>query len=370
MSRSGLIGSICYDDGKACEESIATTPAPDVLHDLFDRMIANQLTFCVLEVSSHALDQDRTAGLAFAGAVFTNLTQDHLDYHKDFETYYHAKRKLFCEEPFPACALINGEDPYGKRLMAEMPGRFSTYGRVASCDYFADEVHVGLNQIQFVLAHQGKRYLVEAPLALQHNVLNVLAALSVVSEQGLPLEEIIPHVLSFAQVPGRMEQIEEGQDFRVFVDYAHTPDALFNVLSSVANLTKGRVISVFGCGGDRDRLKRPLMGEIASKFSDIVVITSDNPRSEDPEIILREIENGIDRKMGKAKVVTISDRSDAIGAAVKMAEAGDLILIMGKGHEHCQIIGTSMIPFSDQCVARHWLRERLCLSSSEPARKK
>jgi len=361
VSRSGLIGSIHYDDGKTKQPAENTTPVPEVLNETLARMVQSGLSYCVMEVSSHALDQNRTRGIAFSSVVFTNLTQDHLDYHHDYESYYQAKRKLFFGDFFPQHAIINMDDSYGVRLWKELSGREGvvSYGEKGFRDYLAQRIQLSLNGISFDLMKNGKNFSVNALLTLRHNVYNTLAALSTVSEEGFSLKDLIPELSAFRGVPGRLERIDEGQDFQVFVDYAHTPDGLYNVLSSLQGLSKNRVISVFGCGGDRDRGKRPMMGEIAGRFSDIVVLTSDNPRSEKPEDILEEIKKGINGNQKKGKLIVNPDRKEAICQAIELAEPGDLVFIFGKGHEDYQMIGKEKIPFSDQNIARQWLRKHV-----------
>lgn len=361
VSRAGLIGSIYYDDGKTKQRAESTTPIPEVLNEILGKMVANGVSYCVMEVSSHALDQNRISDLAFSSAIFTNLTQDHLDYHRDYESYYQAKRKLFFGDQPPKHSIINRDDSYGRRLLAELkkyPGVIS-YGREGACDYLAQNIQLGLKNVSFDLRRNGKNFHVVAPLILGHNVYNTIAALSAASEEGFRLEDLIPQLSCFSGVPGRLEQIDEGQDFRVFVDYAHTPDGLYNVLSSLEGLPKKRVISVFGCGGDRDRGKRPLMGKIASKFSDIVILTSDNPRSEKPEAILEEIQKGLNGARKKTKLIVQADRKEAIHHAIELAGASDIVFIFGKGHEDYQIIGNEKIPFSDQEIARQYLRSHV-----------
>ena len=361
VSRSGLIGSIYYDDGKDKQAAESTTPVPEVLNETLARMVQNGLSYCVMEISSHALDQNRTRDIAFSSAVFTNLTQDHLDYHHDYEAYYQAKRKLFFGNFIPKHSIVNADDSFGTRLLKELSKRdgIVSYGEKGSRDYLAQQIQIGLNGIAFDLIHSRRNFSVAVPLILQHNVYNTLAALSTVSEEGFSLNDLIPELSSFSGVPGRLERIDEGQDFQVFVDYAHTPDGLHNVLSSLGGLSKNRVISVFGCGGDRDRGKRPMMGKIVSRFSDVVILTSDNPRSEKPEDILEEIKRGIDGNLKKTKLIVNPDRKEAIRQAIGLAESGDLIFVFGKGHEDYQIIGKEKKPFSDQAVVRQWLREHV-----------
>lgn len=361
ISRSGLLGSIYYDDGNERLPGIHTTPTSEVLNEFLARMVEHGLSYCVMEVSSHALDQDRTEGIQFSSAVFTNLTQDHLDYHRNFEDYFRAKQKLFVSSLPPEYVVINQDDPYGVRLieMFKKEGRsFATFGINTISDYSAARVQLSWQGIEFELSANGRRFPVSVPLILRHNVYNVLAALAAVSEEGFPIAEMAANLSGFPGVLGRMERINEGQDFHVFVDYAHTPDGLFRVLSSLEGLAQHRVISVFGCGGDRDRRKRPLMGEVASRFSDVVVLTSDNSRSEHTEDILDQIKAGIDRVPQKAQVIVLPDRKEAIGRSIEIAEPGDVVLIFGKGHENYQIVGEERIPFQDQEVARWWLKKK------------
>ena len=364
-SHAGLIGSIWYDDGKTKMAADNTTPPAEVLQETLAKMVNHGMSYCVMEVSSHALDQSRTSDLLFSSAVFTNLTQDHLDYHHDFEAYYKAKRRLFlCEAP-PRHSIINCDDSYGARLWKEFQNQDTavSYGVRAPYHYLARQIKIKWDGLVFELLCRNKSWQVRTPLTLGHNVYNALAALSAVSEEGFPIEDLLLSLSQFPGVPGRMERIDEGQDFYVFVDYAHTPDGLFNVLSSVSELPKNRVISVFGCGGDRDRGKRSIMGEIANRFSDLVILTSDNPRSEDPEDILSEIKKGINPSSGKAKLLVVPDREEAIRQAIETAESGDVVFIFGKGHETYQILGKQKVPFSDQSVVRHWLKIRCSTSA-------
>ncbi|MBI1977714.1 MAG: UDP-N-acetylmuramoyl-L-alanyl-D-glutamate--2,6-diaminopimelate ligase, partial [Candidatus Omnitrophica bacterium] len=365
VNRSGLIGTIYYDDGVRKQAAENTTPGPEVLQALFSQMVENKASYCVMEVSSHALDQNRVEGIDFSSVVFTNLTQDHLDYHKNYEDYYQAKRKLFFGTNPPGHSVINGDDSYGTRLAGELKGRsqVATYGVSQTCSYRIREIQLFSDRVKFELLGKGKAIEVSAPLILRHNVYNVASALVTLAEEGFDLKELVLHLTSFPGVPGRLEQIDEGQDFSLFVDYAHTPDGLYNVLSSLEGLPKNRVVSVFGCGGDRDRAKRPIMAEIATRYSDVVILTSDNPRSEIPEAILEEIELGVEGSK-RTKVVTLVDREEAIRYAIHVAQRGDLVFIFGKGHEHYQIFGKEKRPFSDQEVTRYWLKQR-CLPSTK-----
>lgn len=357
VRKAGLVGSVHYDDTQAKSSADTTTPVPEVFFQLLSKMVQNGASYCVMEVSSHALDQDRTAGLDFSSAVFTNLTQDHLDYHHDFETYFAAKRKLFIGGHNPKHSLMNGDDEYGRRLFGELKGKkdVSLYGMGDTVDFRADQIQMTLSSLDFDFVYGKNLVPVKASLTLKHNIYNLLAALSTVAKEGFDVRELVSHLSRFEGVCGRMERIHEGQDFYLFVDYAHTPDGLFNVLSSIQSFEKNRVISVFGCGGDRDRTKRPLMGEIANKFSDVVILTTDNPRTEKPEDILSEIKAGI--KETKADVIVCLDREAAIAQVIDMAQPKDLVFIFGKGHENYQVIGRDKIPFSDQTIARNYLRK-------------
>ena len=359
VSKAGLIGSIYYDDARIKYAADNTTPIPEVLFDLLSKMVYSGASYCIMEVSSHALDQRRTAGLNFSSAVFTNLTQDHLDYHHDFETYFAAKRKLFAGENNPKHSLVNGDDEYGKRLYSELNGRSDIvlYGINGPADFKASNIKMDLSSLYFDLTYGKKVISINAPLTLKHNIYNILAALSTLSKEGFNLESLASYLTKFEGVSGRMERIDEGQDFYVFVDYAHTPDGLFNVLSSLEALQKNKVISVFGCGGDRDKGKRPLMGEIAGRFSDVVILTTDNSRSEKPEDIISQIRAGI--KHSKADILVCSDREAAISEAINIAQPKDLVFIFGKGHENYQVLGRQKIPFSDQDTARKYLRKNV-----------
>ncbi len=364
VSQSGLIGSIHYDDTRAKYSADNTTPVPEVLFGLLAKMVKNGASYCVMEISSHALDQNRTSGLDFSSAVFTNLTQDHLDYHHDFETYFAAKQKLFIGESIPQRSILNGDDDYGKRLYGQLNGKSDTslYAINEAADFRAKNIKLGLDGSNFDLVYGKNVFSLNSHLTLKHNIYNLLAALATLSKEGFDLQTLSPYLAKFQGVSGRMERMDEGQDFFVFVDYAHTPDGLFNVLSSVQGLKKNRVLSVFGCGGDRDRTKRPLMGEIASKFSDIVILTTDNPRTEKPEDILSEMRAGINRT--NAEVIICQDREAAIRQAVEIARPKDLVFIFGKGHENYQVIGRDKIPFSDQEIVRNYLRKK-CLPSEK-----
>ena len=349
--RCGLLGTVKQVVGGVEEEVVRTTPEAIDLQATFRRMLEAGDEACAMEVSSHALALHRTDAVHFATAVFTNLSQDHLDFHADMEDYFAAKRLLF--EAGPDAAVVNVDDPYGQRLAAEIDClTFSTEG--ASADFGADEVELGPSGANFrVVSAEGSVH-VSTRLPGHFNVSNALAAITAAHTLGVSLEQAAAGLEAAVGVPGRFEPIEEGQEFTVLVDYAHTPEALENVLRSARPLTEGRLISVFGAGGDRDRDKRPRMGRIGAELSDLAIVTSDNPRSEQPDAIIEEILAGIPEGAG---VQVEPDRRSAIGLALREAAAGDTVLIAGKGHEQGQEFEDGRkIPFDDREVAREHLR--------------
>ncbi|MBI4388375.1 MAG: UDP-N-acetylmuramoyl-L-alanyl-D-glutamate--2,6-diaminopimelate ligase [Candidatus Omnitrophica bacterium] len=353
----GLIGTIEYRWKDKTRHAVNTTPGPAVLIPLLSEMARDGVSYCISEVSSHALDQERTLGLRFVAALFTNLTQDHLDYHHNFENYYAAKRKLFVNETPPDIQVINVDNSYGRWLVEEVGKLAVTFGMTNQAMYQAQNVSVSLSGSEFDLfVRGGGRWRIKTNLGLPHNVYNVLGALSIISEMGFPLAHAAECLQDFPGVPGRMQRVEEGQPFFVLIDYAHTPDAFQNIFSAVRPLVTGKIISVFGCGGDRDSGKRPQMGRIAAQFSDAVILTNDNPRSEDPAAILSDIEKGIPLS-ARPKLQQIEDRREAIHQAMTTASEGDLVLILGKGHETEQKIGSQILSFDDAQVTSECLRE-------------
>jgi UDP-N-acetylmuramoyl-L-alanyl-D-glutamate--2,6-diaminopimelate ligase len=292
----------------------------------------------------------RAYAIHFAAAILTNLTQDHLDFHPTMEDYFLAKRRLFTDAR-PAHAVINLDDPYGSRLAAEV-GEAATFGLAADARYRASEVETGLHGSSLTVTGPGGRIELHTPLRGTFNVYNVLGAFAAAAELGIPAQAIAGALSNTTHVPGRFEPVDEGQPFAVLVDYAHTPDSLENVLGAARAITEGRLHVVFGCGGDRDRGKRPLMGEIASRLADRVIVTSDNPRSEDPEAIIDEILTG-----AGPDVDHNPDRREAIAQAIAGARPGDVVVIAGKGHEQGQeFAGGRKLPFDDVTVAREILR--------------
>lgn len=302
-----------------------------------------------MEVSSHALEMERVRGVEFRGAVFTNLSREHLDYHKTFPKYFMAKKRLFTEYPTVRHRAVNADDPWGAKLLKSLGRKAVGFGLKARCAYRAVDVKVEPHRLCFRL--QGRSF--EAPLSGTFNLYNSLAALALLREAGLPWEALVRGLKNAPAPPGRFERVEAGQPFTVLVDYAHSPAALREALREARRLTPrgNRVISVFGCGGDRDRTKRPVMGHLSATYADATFLTSDNPRTEDPRAILDEILKGVPaslRRNGTKKLWVEPDRAKAVRAALQSALPGDVVLIAGKGHETYQIVGERRIHFDDR----------------------
>jgi UDP-N-acetylmuramoyl-L-alanyl-D-glutamate--2,6-diaminopimelate ligase len=346
--RCGLLGTVKMVVGGVEKEVVRTTPEAIELQATFRQMLDGGDEACAMEVSSHALTLHRADAIHFEVALFTNLTQDHLDFHATMEEYFLAKRKLF--ETGPKIAIVNVDDPYGRRLAEEFECvTFSAEGNEA--DYSARDVEFDTAGASFNVGEMRLRTLLPG----HFNVANALGAFAAAEAMGVGGEIAAAGLARAGRVPGRFEPIDEGQGFAVLVDYAHTPDSLENVLRAARRLTEGRVISVFGAGGDRDRDKRPKMGRAGAELSDFVVITSDNPRSEDPEAIVAEVKSGAE---GEARVEVEVDRRKAIAQALAYAKAGDTVVIAGKGHEQGQEFEDGRkIPFDDREVAREELRK-------------
>ncbi|MDF0673792.1 MAG: UDP-N-acetylmuramoyl-L-alanyl-D-glutamate--2,6-diaminopimelate ligase [Nitrospira sp.] len=355
----GLIGTVVYQIGERMMPATHTTPGSLELQQLLAKMVAGGCTTAVMEVSSHALAQDRTSGCEFDVAVFSNLTQDHLDFHKTLEEYFRAKLRLFTglKRGLKANkrAIINIDDPYGNRIVERSPAPVWTYGIKAKADLRAEAVRLSLQGTNFTAATPVGSFPIESRLVGEHNVYNLLAAIGVALHEGATPAQIREAVAKIMNVPGRFERVIAGQPFTVAVDYAHTEDALVRLLTAAQALKTGRIITVFGCGGDRDRGKRPKMGEAAVRYSDVVILTSDNPRTEDPLSILEQVEVGVIEALRQRPHVQyrkVPDRREAIEEAVREARSSDMVLIAGKGHEDYQIIGTKKVHFDDREVAR------------------
>lgn len=337
-----------------------TTPFAVELQQQLASSVAAGCQVGVMEVSSHALAQGRVIGCPFEVAVFTNLTQDHLDYHRDMEDYFAAKALLFNTDYLQGRAVINLDDPYGRQLIEQLPAeRVWSYSvQNTSAHLWTSDLNYEPTGVSGMLHTPGGEAPFELPLVGQYNLSNMLAAVGSVLHLGLDLKSVVAALPEFLGVPGRMErvQIKPDQDISVIVDYAHTPDSLENLLKAARPFIPGKMICVFGCGGDRDRTKRPKMGKIAAELADIAVVTSDNPRTEDPERILQDVVEGIPSSI---EAIVISDRATAIRRAILQAQPGDGVLIAGKGHEDYQILGTEKIHFDDREQAREALQERL-----------
>ncbi|MBI3600974.1 MAG: UDP-N-acetylmuramoyl-L-alanyl-D-glutamate--2,6-diaminopimelate ligase [Nitrospinae bacterium] len=358
--KTGIVGTIDYRFNGEIIPAPHTTPESLDLHSLFKRMADRKVKYCVMEVSSHSLELDRVYGTRFETGVFTNLTQDHLDFHGTMERYFDAKARLFRRYGLKKAA-VNIDDPYGRRLLKDInAGRVLTYGIEERADVMARDVSLSMRGLNFFADTPAGRFEIGSGLMGRHNVYNILAAISTCLLEGFSNESIAKGVMLLDAVPGRLENIDEGQDFTVLVDYAHTDDALKNVLDAVRGLPHNKIFTVFGCGGERDRGKRPLMGRVGVEYSDFAIITSDNPRSEDPAKIIEDIERGILTGWQISKPVNwtkIPDRREAIEFAVSRALGGDIVVIAGKGHEDYQILRDRKIHFDDREVAREAIRK-------------
>jgi UDP-N-acetylmuramoyl-L-alanyl-D-glutamate--2,6-diaminopimelate ligase len=365
----GLVGTVHYSVGGELFDAPHTTPEALDLQQLFRRMIDSGARACAMEVSSHALALSRVDTTRFAAAVFTNFTQDHLDFHGDMDRYYAAKRRLFTLLPAGAPAVVNVDDERGRRLATELPN-VVTFGLHHPSDVRPDAVSPSLAGLSFDAITPAGRLAVRSRLTGQFNLYNLLAAVATGVALNIPGDTIAGGLAAVTAVPGRLQVVSDpADDVTVIVDYAHTDDALRNILEAVRPLATGRLVTVFGCGGDRDRSKRPKMGAVAARLSDAVIVTSDNPRSEDPGRIIDEIERGITDAPARPVAWTREvDRRLAIERAVDTARPADVVVIAGKGHEHYQIVGTRTLPFDDVSVARAALAGRRARTGLEAAR--
>ena len=385
--RCGTLGTVGYRIGDEVRAATRTTPEAPEVQALLREMVEQKCGACAMEVSSHALSLRRVDAVTFAAAIFTNLTRDHLDFHADMDDYFRAKRRLFEMLPRDAPSLINLDDPRGAALV-EVGGRPVTYAINRPADVTPGPLSFSLTGLSFDVRTPRGGLHVSSKLVGRPNVYNILAAVSTATALDVPFDAIERGLRSLAGVPGRFQVVSDAKDeVTVVVDYAHTDDALRNLLETARPLAKGRLITVFGCGGDRDRTKRPLMGAVAGRLSDVVVITSDNPRSEDPARIIEEVQRGItpdtprpstprepqgrldqgreasgpgrpERADGAQRLLAIVDRRAAIAKGIELARAGDVVLVAGKGHEKDQVIGARTLPFDDVAVAREALARR------------
>ncbi len=356
-AHAGLLGTIVYQIGGRILPSTNTTPGPLELQRYFAQMVGQGLKWCAMEVSSHALAQGRVEGLEFEAGIFCNLGSDHLDYHRTREAYAAAKRRLFDYVKPGGYAILNTDDEYG-RTLSENLGQLKTFGfgmeHSAKC--FAKNVSCTWEGIQFVLDTPWGVAPITTPLLGRHNIWNITAAASTLLALGISTVSVREGLETLQHVPGRLERISTDSGFNTIIDYAHTADALRLALLSLRELTRGRLIVVFGCGGDRDQTKRPVMGRMASLLADRVILTSDNPRTEDPAEIIRQIQSGFPE--GYQSFDAITDREQAIVAALSTAHRDDTILIAGKGHEAYQVFDHVSIPFSDREVIERWAGSR------------
>jgi len=356
--RCGLIGTVRYQLGERVLPAARTTPESLDLQELLAQIANAGCRAATMEVSSHALAQDRTRGLELDVAVFTNLTQDHLDFHGTMKNYFESKLKLFTQlasqqKKRKPVAVINIDDRYGEQLLGKIDKSISitTYGMAVRADFRASSYRMEFGGTSYQLDARGKSYLVRIPLIGRFNVANSLAALAAANALGVGVREAVLSLGKSPQVPGRLEMVPAKRQFQIFVDYAHTPDALLNVLKTLRELEPRRLIVVFGCGGDRDREKRPLMAQAVDLNADYAIITSDNPRKEDPAAIISEVERGF-RSSHYEKLI---DRAEAIARAIALAQPRDIVLVAGKGHETYQEFADHTVPFDDIQVARRAL---------------
>lgn len=348
----GVIGTVGYRWPGHEEASPLTTPDCMTLHGMVAAMGQAGADAALMEVSSHAIEQNRIAGLSFAGALFTNLTQDHLDYHRDMEEYFEVKTRLFTNAARGAALAANIDDPYGARLFGMVPTVLGFgFGKKGERVLAGELLKQGRDGLKLRMAHAGRTWELASPLVGEFNAYNLLGAQALALAFGVDREALCA-LETFCGVPGRLERIPNDRGLSVFVDYAHTPDALRKALAALRGAEFSRIITVFGCGGNRDRAKRPLMGEAAARFSDMVVLTSDNPRKEDPLAIMADARPGLAKAR---KVIEEADRKKAIGIALGELRPGEALLVAGKGHEPYQIIGDTKYPFSDQQAVREFL---------------
>ena len=347
-----VIGTINYRFKDKIIPAKNTTPGPIELQSLLARMLKEGIDYCIMEVSSHALDQERVEGIDFHSAIFTNLTQDHLDYHKTLENYFQVKAKLFKDINPSSFVVINNDDRYSRRLGRLTCAEVISYGIKNKADVVAGDIRFDIKHTEFRLVSFKGEIDFKTKLIGRHNVYNILATVAWALRGGVDLFTIKSALREFSFVPGRLERIDFDRRFSIFVDYAHTEDALRNIILTLRQLSPKRIIVVFGCGGERDKTKRPKMGRAVSELSDYAIITNDNPRSEDPDEIIQDIKKGI----RKRNFCVIPDRLRAIKKSLSLAKSGDIVLVAGKGHENYQILKDRRIHFDDCEIIRECLK--------------
>lgn len=363
---TGLIGTVEYHIRGQEFPSLATTPEASDLQAFLRQMVAAGVTHATMEVSSHALAWYRTIGCDFDTVVLTNITEDHLDFHQTFDHYLGSKSKLFAwlgslpvKKQRLRRAILNGDDPSWQQLAEQTPGEVLLYGLSAHCHVRASDIKVTRGGVSYHLETPAGRLKLNLKMTGLFSVYNSLAAVAVALVEGLGLGHIKAVLEEIDGVPGRFEVLDEGQDFTVIVDYAHTPDGLENILRAVREFAQARVLTVFGCGGERDRSKRPLMGAVAGMYSDFCIVTADNPRGEEQTQIFQEILPGLQKEKSKNDYLVLPDRKEAIERALEMAQTDDVVIIAGKGHETEQVFRDYTIPFDDRLVVKAWLQRRL-----------
>jgi len=352
---TGVIGTVNYRFKDKVIPAKNTTPGPVELQSMLASMRDSGLNYAVMEVSSHALDQTRIEGIKFDAAIFTNITNEHLDYHKTIDGYFKAKIKIFDKLKKSGSAVLNLDDDRVGSIKSSIKHGVITYGINKKADVTAKDIKTSLSGSKFIAVTPKGDIDIKTHLIGMHNVSNILGSIAAAIAVGIDAKNIKKGIADLECVPGRLEPVEAGQKYKIFVDYAHTEDALNNVLSLLREVAKKSIVTVFGCGGNRDRQKRPLMGQAACKYSDRVIITSDNPRFEDPDKIIEEIEHGIKSVFSNYEI--ISDRRKAIARALGSASSGDIVIIAGKGHEDYQIVGDKVLPFDDRKIARGILQD-------------
>ena len=355
--RVGLLGTIEYRIGDEVIAASHTTPESLELNELLSRMVTAGCQSVSMEVSSHALHQSRVYGLAFNAAVFTNLTQDHLDYHGSMEEYFKAKKMLFDNLESDAVAITNADDSWGIQIAASSRARKLSYGTGELADVRASNIRLSIEGTSCTVTFKNQTATLLFPLVGRFNIYNMLAAYSTGLALGIPQEKVAEGLSGLKSVRGRFERIASPNGWTAIIDYAHTPDALEKCLRTIHDVLprqgRGRIITVFGAGGDRDRTKRPIMGKVAGSLSDITIVTSDNPRTEDPQKIIDDVVAGIPREV---QVTCVVDRRAALHTALRQARAGDVVLVAGKGHEEYQVIGKEKIHFSDREIVEEFIR--------------
>jgi len=354
--QTGVIGTISYHSPSTQRVAERTTPEAPELQRMMRGMVDSGVTHCVMEVSSHSLELNRVTGIDFDVTVFTNLSGEHLDYHHTMEEYFEAKKKLFLIPNRKMTAVINCDDPWGKKLLTELTIDSITYGTTPTAKIRAEDFTFTKEGLEMTVNYPEGKISVSSNLLGKPNMYNILASIACALTLRVPIDSIKDGIAALYGVPGRFERIKNALGFSIFVDYAHTDDALKNLLETAKELNYGKIILVFGAGGDRDRQKRPRMGEVAGKYADWTILTSDNPRTENPIAILADIEEGI-KKTGPDRYELEPDRKSAIHKALSIAERGDCVLVAGKGHEDYQILKDTIIPFKDKDVIRSFLKE-------------